>query len=80
MAVEVAPHGITVNTVAPGWIPVERHANDPQEDKDAYLATIPAGRWGTPQDVAGAVCYFASEAAGFVSGQTLLVNGARTPW
>ena len=80
MAVEVAPHGITVNTVAPGWIPVERHADDPQEDKDAYLATIPAGRWGTPKDVAGAVCYFASEAAGFVSGQTLLVNGARTPW
>lgn len=80
MAVELAPHGITVNTVAPGWIPVERHGDVPQADKDAYLATIPAGRWGTPADVAGAVRYFASEQAGFVSGQTLLVNGGRTPW
>jgi 3-oxoacyl-[acyl-carrier protein] reductase len=80
MAVELAPHGITVNTVAPGWIPVERHANDPQEAKDAYLETIPAGRWGTPEDVAGAVRYFASDAAAFVTGQTLCVNGGRTPW
>ncbi len=80
MAVELAPHGITVNTVAPGWIPVERHEDVPQEDKDAYVKTIPAGRWGTPADVAGAVLYFASEAAGFVTGQTLCVNGGRTPW
>ena len=80
MAMELAPHGITVNTVAPGWIPVERHDDVPQADKDAYLATIPVGRWGTPADVAGAVSYFASEAAGFVSGQTLCINGGRTPW
>lgn len=80
MAVELAPHGITVNTVAPGWIPVERHEEVPKADKDAYLRTIPARRWGTPQDVAGAVRYFASEAAGFVTGQTLVVNGGRTPW
>ena len=44
------PFGITVNTVAPGWIPTERHENDPQEAKDAYLETIPLGRWGTPED------------------------------
>src|SRR5262249_7244891 len=80
IATELAPHGITVNTVAPGWIPVERHEKDPQEVKDAYFALIPMGRWGTPQDVAGAVVYFASEEASFVTGQTLCVNGGLTPW
>src|SRR5256885_1443936 len=71
MASELAPFGITVNTVAPGWIPVERHEKDPQEAKDAYFKLIPAGRWGVPQDVADAVLYFASEEASFVTGQTL---------
>src|SRR5438874_1861150 len=80
MATELARHGITVNTVAPGWIPVERHAKDPQEEKDAYFRLIPMGRWGTPEDVAGAVVYFASEEASFVTGQTLCVNGGLTPW
>ena len=80
MARELAPFGITVNMVAPGWIPVERHADDPQEDKDAYLAQIPAGRWGTPADVGNAVSFFASEEAGFITGQTLHVNGGTTPW
>jgi 3-oxoacyl-[acyl-carrier protein] reductase len=77
---ELAPFGITVNMVAPGWIPVERHANESQAAKDAYLAEIPAGRWGTPQDVANAVLYFASAEAAFVTGQTLCVNGGMTPW
>jgi 3-oxoacyl-[acyl-carrier protein] reductase len=80
MARELAPYGITVNMVAPGWIPVERHANDPQEEKDAYRALIPMRRWGTPQDVADAVLYLASEEASFVTGQTLCVNGGMTPW
>ena len=80
MATELAPWGITVNLIAPGWIPTERHANDPQAAKDAYKQTIPMGRWGVPKDVADAVVYFASEESSFVSGQTLCVNGARTPW
>lgn len=80
MATELAPFGITVNTVAPGWIPVERHEQDPQARKDAYRALIPMGRWGTPEDVAAAVLYFASEEASFVTGQTLCVNGGMTPW
>ena len=80
MATELAPHGITVNTVAPGWIPVERHEKDPQEEKDAYFRLIPMGRWGVPEDVAGAVTYFASAEAAFVTGQTLCVNGGMTPW
>lgn len=80
MARELAPFGITVNMVAPGWIPVERHDKDPQEDKDNYLAQVPAGRWGTPEDVGNAVAFFAREDSGFISGQTLHVNGGLTPW
>ena len=80
MARELAPFGITVNMVAPGWIPVERHADDPQEDKDHYLAQIPAGRWGTPDDVGNAVTFFAREESSFITGQTLHVNGGMTPW
>jgi len=78
MATELAPFGITVNLVAPGWIPVERHETDPKDMKDAYLNLIPMRHWGTPQDVADAVLYFASEEAGFVTGQTISVNGGMT--
>ncbi|MFP6876545.1 MAG: SDR family oxidoreductase [Roseibacillus sp.] len=44
------------------------------------MAQIPAGRWGTPEDVGHAVRYFASEEASFITGQTLYVNGGMTPW
>lgn len=80
MSRELAPYGITVNSVAPGWIPVERHEKDPKEVKDGYFAGIPMKRWGTPEDVAHAVRYFASEEASFVTGQTLCVNGGCSPW
>jgi len=80
MSRELAPFGITVNMVAPGWIPVERHEHDPQAEKDAYLAQIPMQRWGVPRDVAEAVLYFASDEAAFITGQTLCVNGGITPW
>lgn len=80
MANELAPHGITVNTVAPGWVPVERHNGVSQAEMDAYLGTIPMRRWGTPRDIAHAVNYFASNEAGFLTGQTLVVNGGRTLW
>jgi 3-oxoacyl-[acyl-carrier protein] reductase len=77
-AAELAPHGITVNMVAPGWIPVERHDDAPQEAKDAYLALAPMGRFGKPEDVAAAVAYLASDDAKFVTGVSLSVNGGRT--
>ena len=80
MSKELAPFGITVNTVNPGWIPTERHNDDPQEDKDAYLEQMPAGRWGVPEDVGEAVAYFASEEASFITGQTICVNGGNSPW
>lgn len=75
---ELAGSGITVNMVAPGWIPVERHADCSAESLDSYRAGVPAGRLGTPQDVAPTVVYLASEEAAFVTGQTLSINGGNT--
>ena len=74
---ELASFGITVNTVAPGFIPVERHADVPDEVRQAYLASVPAGRMGTPDDIAHAVSFLASEGAGFVTGQRIVVDGGR---
>jgi 3-oxoacyl-[acyl-carrier protein] reductase len=75
---ELAPAGITVNTVAPGFIPVERHADVAPETRNAYLASVPAGRMGTPADIACAVSFFASEEAGFITGQRIVVDGGRS--
>ena len=80
MARELAPFQITVNTVAPGWILVERHEKDPQAAKDEYFRLIPMGRGGKPEDVAYAVLYYASDEASFITGQTICVNGGMTPW
>lgn len=78
MANELAPWSITVNMVSPGWIPVERHEHDPQELKDEYLAGVPLGRWGVPSDIGEACAFLAGEGAGFITGQTLVVNGGVT--
>ena len=75
---ELAPFGITVNTVAPGFIPVERHADVSDEILEAYLASVPAGRMGTPGDIASAVSFLASEDAGFITGQRIVVDGGRS--
>jgi len=56
---------------------LERHADVLEDVKDAYLATVPTGRMGSPEDVAHAVAFFASEAAGFITGQRLVVDGGR---
>lgn len=78
LATELAPYNITVNMIAPGWIPVERHEKDPQELKDGYFQMIPMRRWGILDDIGNAVVYYASEEAAFVTGQTLSVNGGMT--
>jgi 3-oxoacyl-[acyl-carrier protein] reductase len=74
---ELAPCGITVNTVAPGFIPVERHADVPADVRDTYVASVPAGRMGTPEDIAHAVSFLASDQAGFITGQRIVVDGGR---
>ena len=74
-ATELGPDGITVNLVAPGWIPVERHGDIAADVEERWLSRQPVPRWGTPDDVAGAVSYLVSEGAGFVSGQRIVVNG-----
>jgi 3-oxoacyl-[acyl-carrier protein] reductase len=74
---ELAPLGITVNCVAPGFVPVERHAGVAEAIRRAYVDSVPAGRMGTREDIAHAVSFFASEAAGFVTGQRLVIDGGR---
>jgi 3-oxoacyl-[acyl-carrier protein] reductase len=74
---ELAGDGITVNAVAPGFIPVERHAAETHESITAYRATVPMGKLGVPADIAHAVSFFASAGAGFVTGQRLVVDGGR---
>ena len=74
-ALDLGRHGITVNLVAPGWIPVERHGQVPAEQERSWLQRQAVPRWGTPADVAGAVSYLVSEEAGLVTGQRLVVNG-----
>lgn len=77
-AMELAPFQITVNLVAPGWIPTERHENDPQEAKDGYAASVPMKRMGEQQDIANAVTFLASDEAAFITGQKISVNGGNT--
>ncbi len=77
-ALDLAAFGITVNTVAPGWIPVERHAGMAPAAFESYTAAVPAGHLGEPADVAQAVSFLASPAAGFITGEVLHVNGGRT--
>jgi 3-oxoacyl-[acyl-carrier protein] reductase len=75
IAQEYAKRGVTANCVAPGFIatPMTDKLNDKQ--REAILARVPAGRLGTPDDVAAAVVYIASDEAGYMTGQTLHVNG-----
>ena len=75
LAQELASRNITVNAVAPGFIatPMTDVLNDKQ--KEAILGKVPAGRLGTPEEIAAAVLYLASAEAAYVTGQTLHVNG-----
>jgi 3-oxoacyl-[acyl-carrier protein] reductase len=76
LAVELAPRGITVNCVAPGWTRTDMAAASlGGPDRTAILATIPLGRPGTPEEMAGAVLFLASDLASFVNGEILNVNG-----
>jgi 3-oxoacyl-[acyl-carrier protein] reductase len=75
VARELAPRGITVNAIAPGFIETDMTAVLSDKVKDAMLATIPLGRAGSPQDVADVVTFLASDAAAYLTGQVLHVSG-----
>jgi 2-deoxy-D-gluconate 3-dehydrogenase len=77
LAADWAPHGITVNALAPGFIETEMNANG-RKDKAFYEAVkgrIAQGRWGQPDDLAGPAVFLASPAAGYVTGTTVVVDG-----
>jgi len=75
LALELGPDGITVNVVAPGWIATPRAAGAPREDLERLIATTPLGYQGRPEHIAGAVLFYASPLADFVSGTYLPVSG-----
>ena len=75
LAEEVASRGITVNCVAPGFIETAMTEKLNEAQRTTILASVPAGRMGTPQEIAAAVLYLASQEAAYVTGATLHVNG-----
>jgi len=75
LAQEVGSRGITVNVVAPGFIETDMTKDLPEERKRKILESIPLERMGTPEDVAAAVRFLASEEAGYITGHVLAVNG-----
>ncbi|HIC45580.1 MAG TPA: 3-oxoacyl-ACP reductase FabG [Methylophaga aminisulfidivorans] len=75
LAREVGTRGITVNTVAPGFIDTDMTSSLPEAHKTALLEQVPVKRLGAPEEIAAAVSYLASMNAGYVTGETLHVNG-----
>ncbi|HJZ46998.1 MAG TPA: 3-oxoacyl-[acyl-carrier-protein] reductase [Roseiflexaceae bacterium] len=72
---EMASRGITVNAVAPGYIETELTGVLSEQIRTAILENIPLGRLGAPQDVANLVCFLASDAASYITGETITVDG-----
>lgn len=75
LAKEVASRGITVNVVAPGFIATDMTEELTDEQKNAILSQVPAGQLGQAKDIAKAVAFLASEDAGYITGETIHVNG-----
>jgi len=75
LALEVASRGVTVNIVAPGLIETDMTRAITGGAHEAWAAKIPLGRLGTPEDVAAAVCFLASDEASYITGQVIAVNG-----
>ncbi|MDN5873663.1 MAG: SDR family oxidoreductase, partial [Sinobacteraceae bacterium] len=75
LAREVGKRGVTVNVVAPGFIETDMTADLGDKARTALLAQVPAGRLGAAEDIAAAVAFLVSDGAGYISGETLHVNG-----
>jgi 3-oxoacyl-[acyl-carrier protein] reductase len=75
MAKELASRGITVNAIAPGFINTDMTAVLPEQVKEELITKIPAGRLGSPEDIAAAVMFLVSDCANYITGQTLNVDG-----
>ena len=78
VAREVAQRGITVNAVAPGYVETELTGGLPEGVKDQILAQVPSGRFGEPEEVAEVVAFLSGEGAGYITGQTIAVDGGMT--
>jgi NAD(P)-dependent dehydrogenase (short-subunit alcohol dehydrogenase family) len=78
LALELGPDGITVNTIAPGWVEVDRTREELGDDYAHTEAIHPVGRLGRPADVAGLAAFLASDDASFVTGESVLIDGGRS--
>ena len=78
VAREVAQRGITVNAVAPGYVETELTGGLPEGVKEQILAQVPSGRFGEPEEVAGVVAFLSGEGGGYITGQTIAVDGGMT--
>ena len=75
-AAELASKGITCNAIAPGYIETDMTAALPEAVREKLIGRIPAGRAGTPREVAELICFLASEAAGYINGEVIRIDGA----
>jgi len=75
MAKELAPKGVTVNAIAPGFIETELTSKLPEKIKNNFLSQIPLGHFGTPEDIAEVVAFLVSDEAEYITGQVIHVNG-----